>query len=142
MHLTLGPASDKTSTFGFAVVASEPVTVDRANADADRIADLERHLARIAREIEAAGVVGHGGLIPDPERVPGLGELTSRQWHIFMRLLQGERVSTIANEMYLSPSTVRNHLSVIFHKLGVHSQAELIEKFRSKDSSHLQPPLV
>jgi DNA-binding CsgD family transcriptional regulator len=35
--------------------------------------------------------------------------------------------------MYLSPSTVRNHLSTIFRKLGVHSQAELIDRLYSPD---------
>jgi DNA-binding NarL/FixJ family response regulator len=29
--------------------------------------------------------------------------------------------------MYLSPNTVRNHLSAVFMKFGVHSQEELLE---------------
>ena len=33
---------------------------------------------------------------------------------------------TIAAAMYLSQSTVRNHLSGIFRQVGVHSQQELI----------------
>jgi DNA-binding NarL/FixJ family response regulator len=39
-------------------------------------------------------------------------------------------VSTIAGELMISESTVRNHLSTIFQRFGVHSQAELIDKFR------------
>ena len=49
-----------------------------------------------------------------------------------VRLLQGDRVSTIASDMFLSQSTVRNHLSVIYKKLGVHSQAEPIERLRAE----------
>jgi DNA-binding CsgD family transcriptional regulator len=49
---------------------------------------------------------------------------------ILNRILRGERPPTIAQELYLSPSTVRNHLSVIFRKFGVHSQPELIQKLR------------
>jgi PAS domain S-box-containing protein len=132
IHLTLGPTVGETTTFGFAAARDERMTVDSGGAEADRIAELEQHLIRVAREVEAAGLVGRGGLIPDPSRVPELGDLTSRQWQILARLLQGERVPAIAAAIYLSPSTVRNHLSLIYKKLGVHSQAELIEK--------LQPP--
>jgi DNA-binding CsgD family transcriptional regulator len=34
--------------------------------------------------------------------------------------------------MYLSQSTVRNHLASIFRKVGVHSQPELLEYLRAK----------
>jgi DNA-binding CsgD family transcriptional regulator len=98
--------------------------------ETDRIAELEQHLTKIAREVEAAGLIDRGSPIPDPASMPTLGDLTSRQWHILTRLLRGERVPTIARAMFLSASTVRNHLSVIYKKLGVHSQAELIEKLR------------
>jgi DNA-binding NarL/FixJ family response regulator len=44
--------------------------------------------------------------------------------------LRGERVSTIAADLYLSASTIRNHLSAIFAKAGVHSQTELLALYR------------
>ena len=43
------------------------------------------------------------------------------------RLLRGQRVATMAKEMFLSPTTIRNHLTAVFRKAGVHSQHELIE---------------
>jgi DNA-binding NarL/FixJ family response regulator len=97
----------------------------------DRVAELERHLVRIGREVEAAGLLDATGRVLDPERVPGLEDLTPRQWQILTKLLHGERVANIASSMHVSTSTVRNHLSEIYKKLGVHSQAELIEKFRA-----------
>jgi two-component system response regulator DevR len=57
--------------------------------------------------------------------------LTSREREILDRLLDGDRVHSIANELFVSQSTVRNHLSSIFKKVGVHSQAELIARLRS-----------
>jgi len=62
--------------------------------------------------------------------VPATAELSPRQWEIASRLVQGDRVATIATEMYLSQSTVRNHLSAIFQKFGVHSQPELLALWR------------
>lgn len=53
---------------------------------------------------------------------------STRQWEILTRLIKGERVRDIANALYLSPSTVRNHLTAIYRKFGVHSQAELLAK--------------
>jgi DNA-binding CsgD family transcriptional regulator len=39
----------------------------------------------------------------------------------------GRRATAIANVLVLSPSTVRNHLTSIYHKLGVRSHSELVE---------------
>ena len=56
--------------------------------------------------------------------------LSKRESEILSHLVEGGRVSTIAQKLFLSPHTVRNHLRNIFWKLGVHSQAELIEYVR------------
>lgn len=92
----------------------------------ERIGQIEHHLARIAQEVETTGVVTLVAT-PEPSSVPGLDDLTPRQWEIVARLMRGERVPTIARAMFLSPSTVRNHLAVIYRKVGVGSQAELLE---------------
>lgn len=92
----------------------------------DRLAQLERHLTAIAREIDAAQVHNN-------EAMPSmLTELSDRQLEIVSRLLAGERVPTIARVMYLSQKTVRTHLSHVFRKFGVHSQAELLEMLRRR----------
>jgi DNA-binding CsgD family transcriptional regulator len=53
--------------------------------------------------------------------------MTPRQVEILELLMQGQRVPTIAHQLFLSPHTVRNHLKVMFRKAGVRSQVELIE---------------
>jgi DNA-binding CsgD family transcriptional regulator len=57
-----------------------------------------------------------------------LGQLTPRQHEIVCHLARGDSVDQIAAATYLSTSTVRNHLSVIYKKFGVHSQAGLLAK--------------
>jgi len=59
-----------------------------------------------------------------------LSELTSRELQIVNRLLAGDRVPAISRQLYLAQSTVRNHLSAVFAKLGVSSQQELIVLLR------------
>ncbi len=59
-------------------------------------------------------------------------ELTKREKEVVLELLEGGRVSTIAELFGVSPRTVSNHLKSSFWKLGVHSQAELIELARSE----------
>jgi DNA-binding NarL/FixJ family response regulator len=49
---------------------------------------------------------------------------------VLSRLLDGERVPAIAASLYVSQSTVRNHLSSIYAKLGVHSQVDLVRLIR------------
>jgi PAS domain S-box-containing protein len=64
--------------------------------------------------------------LPVLKRLSLDSELSARQTEIVARLIAGERVPQIAQSMYLSPSTVRNHLVAIYRKAGVHSQAELL----------------
>jgi len=98
----------------------------------DRVAELEGRLRRIAAELRAAGVMDDLANVQVATDHPQLAELTSRQREILVRLLNAQRVSLIAAELYVSPSTVRNHLTTIFSKFGVHSQAELLALLRSK----------
>lgn len=99
----------------------------------DHERDLELRLRRIGADLRAAGVVDSMADVPALEDHRRMGGLTSRQWEILSRLLRGERVPTIARALFISPSTVRNHLSNIFEAFGVHSQIELIELFRYDD---------
>jgi DNA-binding CsgD family transcriptional regulator len=58
--------------------------------------------------------------------VPGIERLSGRELDVVTRLVQGDRVPTIARNLFLSQSTVRNHLSSAFAKLGVADQQELV----------------
>ena len=96
----------------------------------DRVLELEEVLRRISREVQAAGIRRRprDGLATD---APGMERLSRREGEIVSRMLAGERVPTIARELRLSASTVRNHLSRAYTKFGVHSQVELIEALRN-----------
>lgn len=73
-----------------------------------------------------------GFALPPPvlQVVPGLDLLTGRENEVLERLVAGARVPQIAEQMHLAPPTVRNHLSSIYRKLGVHSQADLVALLR------------
>jgi DNA-binding CsgD family transcriptional regulator len=116
--------------FGFALAAAAS-SMSRPGTQ-ERIAALEQTLWRIAQELQSAGVVQGLERMPDVLALPALRDLTARQWEILTRLLRGERVPGIARAMYLSPSTIRNHLSAIFRKVGVHSQEQLLEVLKAE----------
>ncbi|MEA3077440.1 MAG: hypothetical protein QOF60_2348 [Actinomycetota bacterium] len=101
--------------------------------EAARVSDLEHHLWRIAAEVDSSGILQRIGPTPNAARVPQMGALSLRQWEVLSRLLRGDRVPTIAKELFVSQSTVRDHLSAIFERFGVHSQAELIALLRGTD---------
>jgi DNA-binding CsgD family transcriptional regulator len=66
--------------------------------------------------------------------LPDVSQLTARERQIVRMLVSGDRVRAIADRLFLSPSTIRNHLSSVFRKLGVGSQQELVDRFRTADS--------
>lgn len=72
--------------------------------------------------------------------IPGLSELTARQRQIVALLDAGYRVPLIAQRVFLSQGTVRNELSAIYRKLGVHSQQQLVELL--KGGAHDAAPAI
>jgi DNA-binding CsgD family transcriptional regulator/PAS domain-containing protein len=101
-------------------------------SDAGPNADLEEALTRIALELRAVGVIPTLPEVLDQTDARVIAGLSSRQWEILARLTRGESASKIAAAMFLSQSTVRNHLSQLYRKFNVHSQLELVSLFRSK----------
>ena len=122
-----GPSRPGGSDVSFAMSAAPAPAAPHA----DRIAELEQRLRTIGLEVRAAGVLEGVAELSSVIDHPQLRELTTRQWDILSRLLRGDRTPTIAAELYISASTVRNHLSAIFQKFGVHSQPELLAALRS-----------
>ena len=102
---------------GVVISAGPPAASPGAGTPVD---DQVRHAAFEARAAHTLDA------LPALARLPHRGELSARQIEIVSRAVAGERSGDIARSMFLSPSTVRNHLSAIYRKFGVHSQAELL----------------
>jgi DNA-binding CsgD family transcriptional regulator len=100
---------------------------ERPESDSDRVIRLEAHLSVIAREVQAAGLSSMNSHGPATLGRLGLEGLSARERDIATRIMRGDRVPTIARSLFISASTVRNHLSRIYRKAGVHSQIELLE---------------
>jgi DNA-binding CsgD family transcriptional regulator len=111
---------DGTSPFAL-VLAADPNP--EAPDPSGEVSSLAGYLRRMAAQIEAAGVPVDAAV---PLGVLATG-LSARQWEVVSRLVRGEGVATIAAGLYISQSTVRNHLSAIFRKVGLHSQQEFRE---------------
>ena len=104
----------------------------RDESAAPRTDRLEGVLLEISASLQRAGVVEPtDGPFPQ-DVVNTISSLSSREKDVLSRLVTGQRVSTIAGSLYISPNTVRNHLKSIFRKIGVHSQAELLEHLRKQ----------
>lgn len=93
-------------------------------------------LARSSHGASSPLGVGSAGPLEPTEPGPSgtaLGQLplTERQRIIVRMLLDGDRVSTIAEHLQVQPSTVRAHLNRVYQRLGVHSQARLVRAVKS-----------
>ena len=64
---------------------------------------------------------------PDtPSRNAALDVLTPRERDVLHLLTQGLDGAAIAEELFVSPATVRNHIQHILGKLGVHNRTEAV----------------
>lgn len=88
-----------------------------------------RALSDVASVLEAAGVITPGSSREGVRLrwVPALSRLSKREREVLEELLAHLRPPQIAKRLHISPHTVRNHLKSIYAKIGVHSQAELLE---------------
>jgi DNA-binding NarL/FixJ family response regulator len=74
---------------------------------------------RLIEEFRGRG--GRRGLaLPDGRTV----NLTSREWDVLELLVDEVPTAEIARRLFLSPVTVRRHVSIVLRKLGVRTRAE------------------
>ena len=57
-------------------------------------------------------------------------KLTIREVEVLEQLSKGLNYNVIADNLFLSPSTVRKHIENIYKKLQVHNKLEAIQKAR------------
>ncbi len=76
----------------------------------------------IARKIAGSFYVG-------PMVTTELDILTPREREILDRLSKGHSHKEVANELFVSPTTVRKHIFNIYQKLQVHSKIEAVNKY-------------
>jgi ATP/maltotriose-dependent transcriptional regulator MalT len=81
-------------------------------------------------EVPAVGAVGLPSAIPHgrPPQDPIPEQLTEREHEILERLSRRHSNKEIADELFISPLTVKRHASNIYGKLGVHSRRQAIRR--------------
>lgn len=94
--------------------------------DVTRRRELEAKLQGVAAAL--AGVVLPAARTGREERIEAkLACLSRREAEVVRLLTANRRVPSIAQALGVNPRTVRNHLLSAYRKLGVHSQAALLE---------------
>lgn len=98
----------------------------------NRVAELERAVHRFGAVLDDVAP-GRRAVASSRWWAEGsrLDQLSTREVEIVGHLVDGLRPPSIARLMHVSPSTIRNHLSSIFRKLGVASQEELLVLLRT-----------
>lgn len=115
------PAGWLSLTYRNAPAGSDDPVADRLAAITEAVPDDEPQA--LPTDARTAAAVA---------RVAAEFGLTAREVDIVSLLVDGYRVTTMSRTLHLSAGTIRNYLSGVFHKVGVHGQAELIEHIRSR----------
>ena len=129
-HLFYDEEGNFEGTFSITVDLGAVQTAKRVGIDdaplgvAAKLDEIARQLAALTRHAEYPGG-------PVDRRHPALADLSRREIETLEHLLVGERVSTIAANLFISEHTVRSHLKSVFRKTGTSSQAELVSWARA-----------
>ena len=140
-HVVAAPRFDGNDRYAGSIAVCSDVT---ERADLDSLLDGARQPASITLDSTGSSVsdriMRHLGTTVLPHtRVrsssdPHVRALSEREFEIVDMLVDGDRVPAIAKKLFLSQSTVRNHLSAVFHKFDVSGQQELITLLRREPS--------
>jgi PAS domain S-box-containing protein len=104
------------------VTDAEFVIIDR---NGDRLT-IEVSSVPLLRGKRVVGVFGQVTTERQPAPLPPHPHLTPRQSEVLRMLEHGRSTRQIAQELHLSPETVRNHVRRILQALGVHSRLEAV----------------
>lgn len=111
------------------VTDAEFVVVDR---NGDRLT-IEVSSVPLVRGKRVVGVFGQVTSEREASPLPALPQLTPRQSEVLRMLEHGRSTRQIAQELNLSPETVRNHVRHVLRALGVHSRLEAVTLARSRE---------
>ena len=96
---------------------------------------------------ELADTLASPGVRPAPVPPPGpaapadvLDDLTPRQRQVLALLAEGLPTPEIARRMAVSVNTVRTHVNVVLHRLGVHSRLRAVALYADVAGSGRLPP--
>jgi DNA-binding NarL/FixJ family response regulator len=94
--------------------------------------DLQDRMQTLEEALQSPGRV-RPGVIPSSRALNPeiLDKLSPREREIVMQLHANKSVNEVAQSLFISVHTVRNHVKSAFKKLDVHSQAELLALLRS-----------
>ncbi len=109
------------------VLTLRPAQPEAEHPDRTRIKELEGALAAIGTTLATLGI---GSPVTSDGRHELPLDLTGRQREVAELLLAGMREAEIADALYISQHTVRNHKKAAFRRLDVHSMTELLSTFR------------
>ena len=90
------------------------------------VADLQTTFVRFENGVRLTVRNGTGASRQGAEAAELLGTLTRRERQLLELMARGLDNGTIAERIGVRPKTVRNHITRIFEKLGVHSRAQAI----------------
>jgi DNA-binding CsgD family transcriptional regulator len=124
----LSPAS--APPLAFALIRDDDAADPPSLEGRTREFQLEARMLRLADELHAASLLPRLAQLPVLAEEPRLGQLTSREWLVLTRLLDGQRIPAIAADLLVSPGTVLDHRSAIYAKFCVHNQADLVRLIR------------
>jgi DNA-binding NarL/FixJ family response regulator len=103
---------------------------------ADGFVHAQMHPAQVLRAVE---VVQQGELaaprgllryLLHQNEKPKIGDLTARQGEILELVVEGLSNAEIAGQLYLSESTIKQHLRAVYKVLGVHNRTEAAKAMR------------
>jgi DNA-binding NarL/FixJ family response regulator len=85
-------------------------------------------IARRLAERAASGEIARWEVFDSEKAMhAGLGRLSGREIEVLELIGRGMGNKQIAEKLYIAPQTVRNHISTIYTKLGVHDRYEAMQ---------------
>lgn len=107
----------------------------------------QRYAVHVVRRLDVHKLIEQLGRVMIASQAPGQSEtaaklmssslanasevkLTAREKEILSMLANGRRTPDIANQLYISPATVNNHVQHIMEKLDSHSRLEVVIRAR------------
>src|SRR5829696_347739 len=116
LDLGLAFAALKNGADGFVHAQMDPAQVLRA--------------VEVVQKGELAAPRGLLGYLLSQKEKPEIGELSARQREILELVVEGLSNAQIAGHLYLSESTIKQHLRSVYKVLGVHNRTEAAKTMR------------